>query len=168
MRGSQSGFTFLEILISLLIIGLGILGHASMQMKSTDIAQRAGYSQIANLALLDLAQRIRANSPLATAGDFDEDNLSTGNSLPTFKDCISDNDCTDAQFAQFEVGKWFTSLDQQLPFPRFSVTSTISGTGSLIEIRLTWDAGRSGNGYSLTACNSNSECQSGSLTVWLR
>jgi type IV pilus assembly protein PilV len=162
LRCSQNGFTFFEILIALLIVAVGILGHASMQMKSTDIAQRAGYAQTANLGLLDLAQRIRANSMAAIGGEFDHNNLVSGTLLTVSKDCATSL-CNRADFASYELQKWFIDLDMQLPIPRFSVITV----GNLVTISLVWDAGRSGSGYA-TCLATNTECQTARLTVWLR
>jgi type IV pilus assembly protein PilV len=163
VRNSQNGFTLLEILIAMLIIAVGVLGHAKMQVKSMDIGQRAGFAQTANLALLDLSQRIRVNPQAALANEFNFTNLTTGIAPTTTVDCGNAPCTTHAQFAQYEVKEWFDDLNAQLPLPRFSV----GRVGNLVTITLVWDAARTG--IASGVCNLNSgNYQCGSLTVWLR
>lgn len=161
VRNSESGFTLLEILIALLVIAIGVLGHAKMQVKSMDIAQRAGFAQTANIALLDLAQRLRVNQDAALAKEFDFTNL-TNVAAPASAEC-STTTCSRSQFAKYEVKDWYDDLNAQLPLPRFSVATA----GDLVTITLVWDAGRTG--AAPTSCDLNSgDYQCGRLTVWLR
>jgi len=161
VRNSQNGFTLLEILIALLVIAIGVLGHAKMQVKSMDIAQRAGFAQTANLALLDIAQRLRVNQDAALAKEFDFTNLNDG-AAPASEVC-STAICSRPQFAKYEVKDWYDDLNAQLPLPRFS----LSTVGNLVTIILVWDAGRTGNASGLCNLNSGNH-QCGRLTVWLR
>lgn len=155
MRNLEKGFTLLEILIAMLIIAVGILGHAKMQVKSMDIGQRAGFAQIANLALLDLSQRIRVNPEAA----FDSTNLNIG----TPNKCSSTVPCSRDEFAKYEVKDWYDDLNAQLPLPQFSIATA----GNLVTITLVWDAARTGVASGVCDLHSgNYQC--GSLTVWLR
>lgn len=161
VRNSENGFTLLEILIALLVIAIGVLGHAKMQVKSMDIAQRAGFAQTANIALLDLAQRLRANQNAALANEFDFTNLTNG-AAPASAECGTAT-CSRSQFAKYEVKDWYDDLNAQLPLPRFS----LSTVGNLVTIILVWDAARTG--AAPTSCDLNSgNHQCGRLTVWLR
>lgn len=61
----QAGFSLVEVLISLLVIALGLLGLAMMQTLSVRYAQSSNYrTQATNLAY-DLFDQIRANRALA-------------------------------------------------------------------------------------------------------
>ena len=164
-NNSQQGFTLLEILIAMLVIAVGVLGHAKMQVKSMDVAQRSGFAQTANIALLDLAQRIRINRDAALNGEFDFNNLIVGSTssssiAPTARVNCADADCTRAEFAEYELKEWFDELDTQLSEPRFSVATA----GDLIIIFLVWDAARSGVAQGTADANH----QKSELTVWLR
>jgi len=64
-RADQRGFSLIEVLISMLVIGFGLLGLAMMQTLSVRYAQSANYrTQATNLAY-DLLDQIRANRALA-------------------------------------------------------------------------------------------------------
>lgn len=153
---SMKGFTLLELLVALILVSIGILGHAKMQMRSMDMAQQASFSQSANSALIDLAQRIRANKTVADEFN-NKSNLATGNPLASSHNCITSSSCTKAQFVSYELDEWFNNLT--LPAPRFD----ISKNGNLFALTLTWDAAGTGN-----ANCSASTSQCGELNLWLR
>ena len=156
----HKGFTLLELLIALLIVAIGVLGHAKMQVRSMDTAQRGSFAQTANTALLDLAQRMRANS--AIASQFVINHTNTDNAITGTTDCFA-NTCTDAQFAQAELAEWFNNLQGRLPFPRFSVAQN----GDLYTLTLIWDAAKQGVGSnSCNTANVNSY-QCGSMDIWI-
>jgi type IV pilus assembly protein PilV len=154
----NKGFTLLELLIALLIIAIGVLGHAKMQMKSMDTAYRATFAQTANTALLDLAQRMRANAVIAPS--FVESNLTSGDVI-TAINCSTSN-CSNAQFAKTELKEWFTHLQGSLPSPRFSVAKA----GKLYTLTLIWDASRTGSGTAICDASGNTN-QCGSMEVWI-
>lgn len=156
---NNKGFTLFELLIALLIISVGVLGHAKMQIKSMETAQRASFAQSASIALSDLAHRMRANSDVAN--NFEADNLLTGDAISATKNC-STAVCTDSEFAQAELSEWFTHIQQNLPLPRFSVTES----ANVFTVTLIWDAGKTGVG-SGTCSTSSSTYQCASMEVWI-
>lgn len=158
IKKSMQGFTLLELLVALVLVSIGILGHAKMQMKSMDMAQQASFSQSANSALIDLAQRIRVNKTIADTFDG-KGNLAAGVALGISSNCITSSSCTKEQFVQYELKEWFDGLTKTLPAPRFG----ISKDGNLFTLTLTWDVTGTGN----TSCNTAAS-QCGELNLWLR
>ncbi|GLS89544.1 hypothetical protein GCM10007916_06110 [Psychromonas marina] len=157
---TQKGTTLIEVLIALFIVAIGVLGHAKMQMKSMDVAQQASFSQVANTALLDLSQRMRANADLAS--DFVVTNLANGNDIAANVDC-SAAVCTNAQFAQSELAEWFNHLQNNLPSPRFSVEQSTD----LYTLTLIWDTAQSGTGTAGCVMANDDSYKCGSMEVWI-
>ena len=157
---NQKGTTLIEVLVAMLIVSIGVLGHAKMQIRSMDIAQQANFSQIANTALLDLSQRMRANSGVVSS--FTMNNLSSGNSISSSKDCASES-CTNTEFATYEVSEWFTHLQINLPSPRFSVGQA----GDLYTLTLIWDAAKTGAGNGVCNTSTANSHQCVSMEVWV-
>lgn len=160
---ANKGFTLIEVLIALVIVAVGVLGHAKMQMKSMGTVQRASFAQTANTALLDLAQRLRANSDIEN--QFITDNLDSGDDIESTTNCSLEN-CSESEFADYELAEWFTHLQNNLPSPRFSVTKT----SSLYTITLIWDAAKTGEWNDSTyICDTTSvnSYQCGSMDVWV-
>jgi type IV pilus assembly protein PilV len=82
----QWGFSMVEVLVSLLVLSLGLLGLAALQstsMKSTHSAYlRTQATQYAH----DMLDRMRANREAARAGDYD---LAMANSAPTCDNLVN-------------------------------------------------------------------------------
>jgi len=96
----QSGFTLLEVLITVIILSIGILGLAGLQFNALRSNQNAAQSTIAALQLIDAADRLRGNLTGANNGDYDE--LAGGGEDPG---CISTG-CTRQQLAQYDAWSW--------------------------------------------------------------
>jgi len=92
----QRGFSMVEVLVSLLVISLGLLGLAALQstsMKSTHSAYlRTQATQYAH----DILDRMRANREAARAGAYD---LALGDAAPVCNSGAYDlEDCSRAEW----------------------------------------------------------------------
>lgn len=115
------GFSLIELLIAVVILSVGLLGLAGMQITGLrGVSNASSYTQ-ATLAVNDLIERIRAN-PVATGTNtllvannvFAGIDMSDCNAvaLPA-PYCSQDVDgnaaqqCTPAQLASFDINTWF-------------------------------------------------------------
>ena len=62
---NQRGFSMIEVLIAVLVLGLGLLGLAMLQTLNVRYAQSANYRTRATNLAYDLLDQIRANRALA-------------------------------------------------------------------------------------------------------
>jgi len=74
---NQRGFTLLEILVAIVVLSIGLLGLAGLQVVSLNNNQVAYYRAIASQQAYDMADRLRANQGGATtvgvrAGHYDD------------------------------------------------------------------------------------------------
>lgn len=60
-RRTQSGMTLIEVLISVLILAIGLLGAAALQLKALKYTDGSAMSSQASFIAYDLMDRIRAN-----------------------------------------------------------------------------------------------------------
>ena len=67
----QCGSTLLEVLISIIILALGLLGYAGLQMASLKGSNTAYYRSLATMATYDLIDRMRVDKTKVIAGEFD-------------------------------------------------------------------------------------------------
>lgn len=93
--GRQAGFSLIEVMIAILVLGLGLLGYAMLQTMSLRFTQSANYrTQATNLAY-DLLDQMRANRFRAdqyTAASFAPGAINnTACSRPTGSVTVADN-----------------------------------------------------------------------------
>ncbi len=67
----QHGFTMIEVLVAVLVLAVGLLGIASLQVLSLQSSSGAMYRSQATLLAYDLAERIRRNDQAAMNGQYD-------------------------------------------------------------------------------------------------
>jgi type IV pilus assembly protein PilV len=64
------GFSLLEVLVSLLVLSIGLLGLASLQANAMKYNHSAALRSQATALAYDIADRMRANRQRALAGDY--------------------------------------------------------------------------------------------------
>ena len=97
------GFSLMEVLVAIVVIGLGALGAAGLQLASSKNTRSALEGTTAVILAQDMAERLRANPGGAYVGVGD------GSSPPGFVDCLGAN-CSPAQLEAFDVAAWKCSL----------------------------------------------------------
>jgi len=97
----QRGFSLLEVLISMVIIAVGLLGLSGLQIASLKGTTNAHSRNVASLLVMELSERMRAN-PLGVAGAF-YDNDVTCDTANAERDCRNTRVCTPNQTARHDV-----------------------------------------------------------------
>lgn len=123
----HKGFGLIEVLVSVLILAIGLLGLAGLQAQSLRFNSEAYFRSQATLLAMDMSDRMRANYETAR----------TNKTLYTIKktdtvpsggtDCES-TACTPAELAAFDFKQWREVVDLQLPGGKVSVTPVTSAT----------------------------------------
>jgi type IV pilus assembly protein PilV len=131
------GFTLMEILIALLILAIGLLGMAGLQVTGLRNSMSSGMRTEATFLAEDMADRMRSNMDGVTAGSYNA--LDTA-SLPTDPGCIASG-CTISELAAHDINEWAT-LVAALPGGRAQVTNAPGN--NVFRIRVMWDDNRTG------------------------
>lgn len=136
------GSSLMEVLITVLVMAIGLLGVAQMQISGVRNQSDAFQRSIAIQQVNDMAERMRANVPAVA-------NYVTANAAGTNPGCITAG-CTPQQVAQFDVYTWVTDNGQLLPNAVSTVTAadasgrhtiTLAWTrrdGSNDQVSMTW------------------------------
>lgn len=66
----QRGFTLLEVLVTIVVLSLGLLGYAGLQMASLKNSASAYQRSQATILAYDIIDRMRVNRAQALAGDY--------------------------------------------------------------------------------------------------
>ena len=114
------GFTLVEVLVSVVIIGIGLLGIAKMEsvaLSSTGVAQQRSIAAIeaASLAAAMHADRAYWNSGAAPALTTISGTTITPSVLASTVNCVSgatgsSAPCTPVQVAAFDVNQWANAV----------------------------------------------------------
>ena len=129
IRG-QKGFSLIEVLIAVVILAIGLLGIAGLQLTGLRFAHNANLRYQASLQAYDMADRMRANIQGVNAGAYNS--ISGAGSDPG---CITSG-CTAGQMAATDAFQWNIANAQLLP----QGTGTVTGAGanSVFTITVSW------------------------------
>ena len=119
IKAQQHGLGMVEVLVSLLLLGVGLLGALSLQATSLNTSQRANFTLEAQLAAMDMTSRL----------------LAYGNTQPTAAD-IDDYDGTDTSQVYVDPNCNPCDRVQTIAFDRFSWKQLLEGNAAGNEISL--------------------------------
>lgn len=128
-----AGFTMLELLVTLFVIAIGVLGTASIQAVALKMSQGGHLRTQAVILGLDLLERVEANNPAAVAGNYAPASLPT--SYDT--DCAASY-CLPSDLATYDLVQFKNRLESQLPGA--TATITVAGAGPFTyTIQINWE-----------------------------
>lgn len=122
----------MEILVTLFVLAVGLLGTAGLQALALKTNQGGQLRTQAVILGLDILERIEANNPAAAQGKYAVSPLPAA----AAKDCYA-APCLPAEFATFDLVQFKNKLEAQLP----SATATIvvTGTGPFVyTVQIDW------------------------------
>jgi type IV pilus assembly protein PilV len=104
---NQSGIALIEVLVTVLVLAIGFLGLAGLQLTALRNNSSAYERSQATMLAYDIIDRMRANRNAALNGDYSV----ALNTAPTAADCRgSSANCTTTQLATFDVNQWKCNL----------------------------------------------------------
>ena len=135
-----SGFTLIEILVALVILSVGLLGVASLQVQGLRSNQSAYLRSQATLLAYDIADRMRLNSVRAIAGDYNA--FDTEGTVPGDPGCMdAAAGCNAAQQSSTDLAEWARRVNGSgsaialLPDAQGTITR---GAGNLFTVAIIW------------------------------
>lgn len=134
----QRGFSMIEVLVTLLIISLALLGTAGLQAYAMRQNQGAQFRTQAVFLVDDLAERMEANKVGAIAGLYEQATKTAPEPLITT--CIVAA-CLAPELATFDLVQWENAVFAALPQATWTVTRTVVGTvntPTVYTIRVGW------------------------------
>lgn len=137
-RRAQRGISMIEILVTMLIISVAMLGAVGLQMQALRMNQGGQFRSQAVFLAGDLAERIEANKDAAIAGSYVVTVPTAATAVAAAaKDCKTVT-CTGTELAADDLYEWGTALRSVLPQSTWSVTQTTTGNPSTYTIVINW------------------------------
>jgi len=128
----------IEVLVTVLILAVGVLGVAAMQVTTYQNLNVSHSASIAAIVAEDFSERMRANGVEALADTYNH----SADPGTAYTDCTA-NACTTSQLAGYDIGTWWEELGATLPRGRGQV-ARIGGTNTFT-LTVRWDEDRSGS-----------------------
>ncbi len=126
------GFTILEVLVSITLIAIALLGSAALQAYSTKVTQGGQFRSQAVVLGMDIVERIEANNPGAVTGSY----IGTLPASSNAPDCVVSM-CSPADLAAFDLDQIEQNLVRQLPGGAVTITRT--GAGPFVyTVQISW------------------------------
>ena len=146
-KTSSAGFTLIEILVAIVVVSVGLLGYAGLQLNGLNQTHAALFRSQAAISTHDMADRLRANPPGSFLGGY-----RTAETAALAKpDCTLG--CTPFNLAVNDLKTWQALLSQHLPMAMGTVSCADSdlldanpcSAESIHTIVVSWDDNKDGN-----------------------
>jgi len=132
------GDTMIEVLVTVLILAVGVLGVAAMQVTTFQNLSTSHSASVAALVAEDFAERMRTNGVEVLADTYNH----ASDPGTAFTNC-ADQVCTAAQLAGYDIGSWWLEMGANLPLAKGQVARV--GTSNTFTLTIRWDEDRSGS-----------------------
>lgn len=125
----QRGITMIEVLVTIIVLAIGLLGLAGLQLNSLQFTHSAYQNSQATIMANDIIDRMRANRI----------NAESGNYSTAFSDRPSDNECRSGTItgtiAAIDLFEWKCHLQDTLPLGEGEITRS----GNTFTVTVRWD-----------------------------
>lgn len=147
---TQQGSSLIEVLVSMLVLGMGILGISAMQTTTLKNNQNSYMRTQAVFHSQDIVERMLGNQAGVEAGNYDDP------APVVTAACQSGAGCSAAQMAAHDVAIWEAGVTAGLPSGSATVcldstsndgtpaTPACDGLGSVYAVKIWWDDDRDG------------------------
>lgn len=151
LKLNHAGFSLIEVLISVFVLVLGVIGAAGMQLTALRTSQQSAFQTTALELAAEMADKMRANDSQMKRSDnpfMSVDFRSSENAEPTAPGtmCYSANaNCSAEELAKFEIYEWEKRIKASLP----------GGRAVICRDSLPWDSGADALTWSCSGSSGN-------------
>ncbi|GMG88580.1 type IV pilus modification protein PilV [Biformimicrobium ophioploci] len=125
----QRGATLIEVLITVLVMAIGLLGLGATQMLSLKNGNNAHHRFMAASAAQDLVERMRANPDGVELGGYSDKSV---NGTESVVSCTAT--CSASELANMDLYEWGQLIDVNLP----DAVGTVDVDGAIATISVGW------------------------------
>jgi len=145
LSSKSVGFTLIEVLVSIIVLSIGLLGAAGLQVKSQQYSRSAYLNTQATVLAHDMLERMRAN-PQGLLLEKAYDNPDS----TEHASCFTVSGCSVAKMAQNDMYEWATEVAEKLPSGKVEVCidstaddgepadTACDGTGKQYALKVWW------------------------------
>jgi type IV pilus assembly protein PilV len=115
---TQRGSSMLEILVTLVIVAIALLGTAGLQLNAMRVGKGSQFRTQAIFMVSDMAERMESNKAEAILGTYAVATTSAVGAAAT--DCAAAA-CNSAALAAWDINQWGTNITAALPQPTWII-----------------------------------------------
>lgn len=134
----QRGMSLIEVLVSVLVLGVGLMGVAAMQALALRGGQGSLETSQAVMLSTGIIEAMRANR--ANAANYVYDGTGSCGTIPA----------AGATLASDDINAWVTAMKQTIGTAADTTTcgriAAVAGTPGLYRVTIQWDDSRAGGG----------------------
>lgn len=127
----QRGFSMIEVLVTLVILAMAMLGSAGLQAYAMKTGQGGQFRNQAAFLVADMVERMEANKTKSVSAS------GYASALSSSVDCSS-NSCSPDDLAAYDVTQWKAAILAVLPEGTGTVTQTAAGNPSTYTVTINW------------------------------
>jgi type IV pilus assembly protein PilV len=132
---ASRGVTLIEVLVTMVILSVGLLGIAGLQLKGMQANRGAFYTSQAAFLATDVLDRMRTNRPTALSTGAYARNF--GDTPPTGSDCRT-TDCDADQLARYDLRQWVNAVAAALPEGDAEISFADVGDTRVYAVDIRW------------------------------
>lgn len=133
----EKGSSLVEILVSLMVFSIGMLGLAALQGVSIKLGEQTRTYTSATILVADLIDRMYANPVGFKQGNYNDSALQAAH-LSQEVDCRVKLSCSPAELASYDLYIWKKRFDQAFPFNATAKLVPSSDGSDSVTISLVW------------------------------
>jgi type IV pilus assembly protein PilV len=135
-HSQQDGFSLVEVLVTILVIALGLLGNASLLMRASKVNQGGVFRTHAVTYSQEIAERMEANPTGSRAGNY---TVASGATVTSGFNCVTTL-CSAANLATYDLATWQAAVRAALPGSNLVVTQTsaVGANPAVYTIQVNW------------------------------
>lgn len=115
--GYQQGLSMIELLVSMAILSVGLLGIAGLQLNSVQNSNWSYHYSLADSYVHMITERMRSNLAAVNNSSSELDNqYASVTAAPDSveKNCDSSK-CSSTEIAAYDINQWFAAITAELP-----------------------------------------------------
>ncbi|WP_175626414.1 MULTISPECIES: type IV pilus modification protein PilV [Oxalobacteraceae] len=124
-NSAADGFSLIEVLISILVLTVGVIGAAGMQLTVLQTSRWSAFQTTALHLALEMADHIRSHSQHVQSRGVSNPYLAIDYQIPYHQPAINcygrDANCNAEELAEFEIALWLRRVSKELPTARVRV-----------------------------------------------
>jgi type IV pilus assembly protein PilV len=145
-RQAAAGFTLVEVLVALLVLSIGLLGLAALQLTSLSLNTDSYLRTQATFFAYDIVDKMRLNPAGVTSGNYDVAvSGDAAGKISSYQSCVASSckctgtsTCDAGNLALNELGAWYLKMDEVLPGSSSKRATITRDLTNLVTITINW------------------------------